>query len=58
MTAETMMALLIILDATRSPELFGNSAQVYVRMAEANVNGHFTYIQNFRAEDLEAFRAQ
>ena len=58
MTAETMMALLIILDATRSPELFGKSAQVYVRMAEANANGHFTYIQNFRAEDLEAFRAQ
>ena len=58
MTAETMMALLIILDATRSPELFGKSAQVYVRMAEANANGHFTYIQNFRAEDLDAFRAQ
>ena len=58
MTAETMMSLLIILDATRSPELFGKSAQVYVRMAEANVNGHFTYIKNFRAEDLESFRAQ
>ena len=58
MTAETMMSLLIILDATRAPELFGKSAQVYVRMAEANVNGHFTYIQNLRAEDLEAFRAQ
>ena len=58
MTAETMMSLLIILDATRSPELFGKSAQVYVRMAEANVNGHFTYIKNFRTEDLESFRAQ
>ncbi len=58
MTAETMMSILIIQDATRCPELFGRSAQVYVRMAEANVAGHFTYVKNFRADDIDAFRAQ
>ena len=58
MTAETMMSLLIILDATRAPHLFAKSAHVYVRMAEANVNGHFTYIKNFSPEDLDSFRAK
>jgi len=58
MTAETMMSILIMQDATRCAELFGRSAQVYVRMAEANVAGHFTYVKNFVADDLSSFRAQ
>ena len=57
MTAEIIMSLLIIEDASRAPELFEKSAQVYVRMAEENVQGKAAYIQNFKAEDLAAFRA-
>lgn len=57
MTAEIIMSLLILDDATRCPELFKKSAQVYVRMAEENVVGKAAYVRNFKAEDLADFRA-
>ncbi|MBP5388205.1 MAG: hypothetical protein J6Y97_12575, partial [Prevotella sp.] len=38
------------------PELFTKSAQVYVRHAEAECNGHYNFIKNFKAENLEAYR--
>ena len=56
MTADIIMSLLILDDATRAPELFTKSAQVYVRHAEAECNGHYTFIKNFKAEDLDAYR--
>ena len=58
MTADIIMSLLILDDATRAPELFAKSAQVYVRHAEAECNGHYAYIKNFNSEDLEHFRAE
>lgn len=57
MTGEIVMSLLILDDATKAPELFAKSANVYVRMAEEEVLGHSAYIQNFKAEDLESFKA-
>lgn len=57
MTGDIVMSLLILDDATKSPELFAKSANVYVRMAEEEVLGHSAYIQNFLAEDLESFKA-
>ena len=57
MTADIIMSLLIIDDATRAPELFAKSAQVYVRHAEAECCGHYHFIKNFKAEDLESYRA-
>ena len=57
MTAELVMSLLIIRDASKAPELFKKSANVYVRMAEEDVLGKAAYIKNFRVEDLESFRA-
>ena len=57
MTGDIVMSLLILDDATKSPELFVKSANVYVRMAEEEVLGHSAYIQNFQAEDLESFKA-
>ena len=57
MTAEIIMSLLILDDATRAPELFTKSANVYVRMAEEDVIGKAAYIKNFKAEDLDSFRA-
>ncbi len=56
MTGDIMMSLLIIDDASRAPELFAKSANVYVRHAEEEVLGHHCYIMHFSAEDLEAFR--
>ena len=58
MTAEILMSMLILNDATRAPQLFTKSANVYVRMAEADVVAHYTYIKSFIAEDLVNFRAQ
>ncbi|WOF96007.1 Acyl-CoA dehydrogenase C-terminal domain-containing protein [Segatella copri] len=57
MTGDIVMSLLILDDATKAPELFARSANVYVRMAEEEVLGHSAYIQNFKAEDLESFKA-
>ena len=57
MTGDIVMSLLILDDATKSPELFAKSANVYVRMAEEEVLGHSAYIQNFKAEDLDSFKA-
>lgn len=57
MTGDIIMSLLILDDATKAPELFAKSANVYVRMAEEEVLGHTAYIQNFKAEDLESFKA-
>ncbi len=56
MTGDIMMSLLIIDDASRAPELFAKSANVYVRHAEEEVLGHHCYIMHFNAEDLDAFR--
>lgn len=56
MTGDIVMSLLILDDATKAPEMFAKSANVYVRMAEEEVLGHSAYIQNFKAEDLESFK--
>ena len=57
MTAEIIMSLLVLDDATRAPELFAKSANVYVRYAEGTVAGHYAYIKEFKAEDLADFLA-
>ncbi len=57
MTCEIIMSLLILDDATVAPELFEKSANVYVRMAEGNCNGNYEYIMNFKAEEIESFKA-
>ncbi len=57
MTAELVMSLLIIRDASKAPELFEKSANVYVRMTEEDVYGKSAYIKNFTVEDLENFKA-
>ena len=58
MTADILMSLLIVGDATAAPELFAKSAQVYVRHAEEEVIGHSCYVKSFIAEDLVNFRAE
>ena len=43
--------------ASKCPELFKKSANVYVRMTEEDVCGKAAYIKNFKVEDLENFKA-
>ena len=58
MNGVILMSLLLLPDASRSAELFGKSANIYVRMAESEVAGHMAYIREFKAEDLEWFKAR
>ena len=58
MTCEIIMSLLIIDDATRAPELFEKSANVYVRMTEEDVCAKAYYVMHFTEADLPAFRAE
>ena len=58
MTAEIIMSLLICINASKAPELFEKSANVYVRMAEEDVIGKAAYIKAFKAEDLKNFVAE
>lgn len=43
--------------ASKCPELFKKSANVYVRMTEEDVCGKAAYIKNFQVEDLDNFKA-
>lgn len=58
MTGDILMSLLIIDDASRAPELFLKSANVYVRHAEEEVIGKTAYVKSFIAEDLVNFRTR
>lgn len=56
MTAEIIMSLLILDDATRAPELFTKSAHVYICMAEEDVLGKSAFVTRFISEDLKYYR--
>ncbi len=58
MTCDIIMSLLILEDATRAPELFQKSANVFVRLAEAEVLGDSAYVTSYIPEDLPNFRAE
>lgn len=58
MTGDILMSLLLIDDASRAPELFAKSANVYVRLAEEEVIGKTAYIKNLTADDLVNFKAR
>lgn len=58
MTGYIVMALMLLDDATNCPEEFTKSANVFVRMAEEVCVGAHAYIMNFKADDLENFRAE
>lgn len=56
MAAHTIMGHLLVQDATKNPELFGTSAQVYVRYAEAEIEKHAGFIEKFDKDDLAYYR--
>ncbi len=56
MAAHLIMAHLMIQDASKDNELFGHSAHVYVRFAEAEVEKHCSFIQKFDKDELAYYR--
>ena len=58
MTASIVESLLLIEDASKAPELFAKSANVFVRHAEEEVISHAAYIKALRADDLKNFQAE
>lgn len=55
MAAYTIMGHLMVQDASKS-DLFSESAQVYVRYAEAEVEKHINFIRKFDKDDLAYYR--
>ena len=56
MAAVSIMSALLVTDASKAPELFADSAKVYVNLAEAEVEKHSIFIRNFNAGDLTSYR--
>ena len=56
MTGDIVMALLLINDASKAPELYAKSARVYTRLAEEEIIGHTAFIQAFVIDDLKDCR--
>ena len=50
------MSHLLLQDATKAPELFAQSLNVYVNYAESEVEKHFNFIRKFNAEELASYR--
>ncbi len=57
MTADIIMSILLLEDATRAPELFKKSINVFLRHAEAECTAHHSYIKAMKVEDLDNFKA-
>jgi alkylation response protein AidB-like acyl-CoA dehydrogenase len=58
MTGDIILSLLLLRDATKAPEEFEKSANIFVRMAEEECIGAHAYIMNFSADDLKNFVAE
>ena len=56
MAGNIIMSYLLLQDATRN-EAFNHSAEVYVKMAQAEVTKHAEFIANFTPSQLEAYKA-
>ena len=54
-TGDIILSLLLLKDATKDPEEFEKSANVFVRMAEEECVGSHAYVMNFKADDLKNF---
>lgn len=56
MAADVIMSHLLLQNATKRPDLFGRSLQVYVNLAEAEVEKHFTWVRKMTVAQLDAYR--
>lgn len=58
MTGDIILSQLLLKDATKDPEEFEKSANVFVCMAEEECVGSHAYVMNFKADDLKNFVAE
>lgn len=58
MTGDIILSQLLLKDATKDPEEFEKSANIFVRMAEEECVGSHAYVMNFKADDLKNFVAE
>ena len=58
MAADVIMCHLLMQNATKAPELFGKSLQVYVNLAESEVEKHFNWLNKMNVEQMENYRQQ
>lgn len=56
MAAVCIMSHLILQDATRNPEMFTDSAKIYINYAESEVEKHFNFIRKMDADQLAMYR--
>jgi hypothetical protein len=56
MAADIIMALLLIGDASKNPELFAKSAKVYTRFAAAEIEKHYDFIKSLTADNLAEYQ--
>ena len=54
--ADGIMLHLLIYNASKAPELFETSAQVYARFVDAEVAKHHRFIMDLQPEDLDFYR--
>ena len=55
MTADTVMALLLLRDASQAPELFDKSLRVYLNYAEAEVARHASLVAAAGVDDIALY---
>ncbi len=56
MASDCIMSLLLIGDACKAPELFGDSAKTYIRYAAADIEKHYDFIMSVCPDDLGDYR--
>ena len=56
MTGDVIMSLLLLQNATKAPELFAKSLQVYVNLAEADVEKNSALVTRMTSEGIENYR--
>lgn len=56
MAADVIMCQLLLRNATQAPELFQKSLEVYVNLAEAEVEKHFTFVRKMTPERAAFYR--
>ena len=54
--ANTIMCHLLLQNATKAPELFGKSLNVYVNLAESEVEKHHNFIARMDVAQIESYR--
>ena len=58
MAADVIMCHLLMQNATKAPELFGKSLQVYVNLAEAEVEKHASLLGRMNVGQMENYRVK